>query len=60
VDVERLTVEVPATGARYAFVLDAASQQRFVNGLDDISITMGRDADIGDYERRRPSWLLTR
>ena len=57
VDVERLTVEVPATGARYAFVLDAASQQRFVNGLDDISITMGRDADIGDYERRRPSWL---
>ena len=60
VDVERLTVEVPATGARYAFVLDAASQQRFVNGLDDISITMGRDADIGDYERRRPSWLSTR
>ena len=60
VDVERLTVEVPATGARYAFVLDAASQQRFINGLDDISITMGRDADIGDYERRRPSWLLTR
>ena len=60
VDVECLTVEVPATGARYAFVLDAASQQRFVNGLDDISITMGRDADIGDYERRRPSWLLTR
>ena len=60
VDVERLTVEVPATGARYAFVLDAASQQRFINGLDDISITMGRDADIGDYERRRPSWLSTR
>ena len=57
VDVERLTVEVPATGARYAFMLDAASQQRFVNGLDDISITLGRDADIGDYERRRPSWL---
>lgn len=57
VDVERLTVEVPATGAIHTFVLDAASQQRFVNGLDDISITMGRDADIGDYERRRPSWL---
>jgi 3-isopropylmalate/(R)-2-methylmalate dehydratase small subunit len=51
---------VPATGARHEFVLDAASQQRFVNGLDDISITLGRDADIGDYERRRPSWLLAR
>ena len=60
VDVERLTVEVPATGARHAFVLDAASQQRFVNGLDDISITMGRAADIGDFERRRPSWLQVR
>ena len=60
VDVERLTVEVAATGARYPFVLDAASQQRFVNGLDDISITMGRDADIGDYERLRPSWLSAR
>jgi 3-isopropylmalate/(R)-2-methylmalate dehydratase small subunit len=60
VDVERLVVEVPATGARHEFVLDAASQQRFVNGLDDISITLGRDADIGDYERRRPSWLLAR
>ena len=60
VDVERLTVEVPATGARHAFVLDAASQQRFVNGLDDISITLGRAADIGDYERRRPSWLQVR
>ena len=60
VDVERLTVEVPATGASHAFVLDAASQQRFVNGLDDISITLGRDADIGDYERLRHSWLSAR
>ncbi|MFM8712751.1 MAG: 3-isopropylmalate dehydratase small subunit, partial [Actinomycetota bacterium] len=40
VDVERLTVEVPSTGARHSFVLDAATQERFLNGLDDIGITM--------------------
>ncbi len=60
VDVERLVVEVPSTGARHPFLLDAATQQRFIEGLDDISITLGRDAAIGDYERRRPSWLSTR
>ena len=57
VDVERLTVEVPSTGARHSFVLDAATQERFLNGLDDIGITMSHDAAIGEYERRRPAWL---
>ena len=60
VDVERLTVEVPATGARHVFVLDAATKERFLNGLDDIGITLSHDAAIGDYERRRPTWLATR
>ena len=57
VDVERLTVEVPSTGARHSFVLDAATQERFLNGLDDIGITMSHDAAIGEYEGRRPAWL---
>ena len=60
VDIERLTVEVPATGARHVFVLDAATKERFLNGLDDIGITLSHDAAIGDYERRRPTWLATR
>lgn len=57
VDVERLTVEIPATGARYPFVLDAATQQRFVEGLDDISITLSHGIAIDDFEGRRPAWL---
>ena len=57
VDVERLVVEVPATGARHPFVLDASTQERFVNGLDDIGITLSHDSHISDYERRRPTWL---
>lgn len=60
VDVERLIVEVPSTGARYSFVLDAATQERFLNGLDDIGITMSHDAAIGEYEGRRPAWLAAR
>jgi 3-isopropylmalate dehydratase small subunit len=40
-------------------VLDAATQERFVKGLDDIGITLAQDAAIGDYERRRPAWLTT-
>lgn len=57
VDVERLVVEVPSTGARYSFVLDASTQQRFLQGLDDIGITLGHATEIDDYERRRPAWL---
>ena len=60
VDVERLVVEVPATGARYEFVLDASTQERFLQGLDDIGITLSHDAHISDYESRRPAWLATR
>ncbi len=60
VDVERLVVEVPATGARYEFVLDASTQERFLQGLDDIGITLSHDAHISDYEIRRPVWLATR
>ena len=60
VDVERLTVEVPSTGARHSFVLDAATQERFLKGLDDIGITMSHDAAIDEYEGRRPAWLAAR
>jgi len=60
VDVERLVVEVPSSGAVHAFVLDAATQERFTKGLDDIGITLAHDAAIGDYERRRPAWLTAK
>ena len=40
VDVERLLVEVPAIGLEEPFPLDAATQERFLNGLDDVGITL--------------------
>ena len=57
VDVERLSVEVPSRGLAYTFALDASTRERFLNGLDDIGITLANESAIGDYESRRAAWL---
>jgi 3-isopropylmalate/(R)-2-methylmalate dehydratase small subunit len=57
VDVERLVVEVPSTGIDSPFELDPATQRRFIEGLDDIGITLGHEADISAYEEQRAAWL---
>ena len=57
VDMERLTVEVPAKGFKESFPMDAPTQHRFLNGLDDIGITMTHVDEISAYETRRPTWL---
>jgi 3-isopropylmalate/(R)-2-methylmalate dehydratase small subunit len=57
VDMERLTVEAPAIGLVAAFPLDPATQVRFLEGLDDIGITLGAARDIEAYEASRPAWL---
>jgi 3-isopropylmalate/(R)-2-methylmalate dehydratase small subunit len=57
VDMARLVVEVPAAGIVEPFPMDAATQHRFLAGLDDIGITLAHGADIDDYETRRAAWL---
>ena len=57
VDVERLTVEAPAIGFEAAFSMEAATRQRFLEGLDDIGLTLRHTGAIDDYERRRVPWL---
>ena len=57
VDVERLTVEVPAAGITATFPMDPQTQHRFVEGLDDIGITLAHASDIDSYETTRPAWL---
>jgi 3-isopropylmalate/(R)-2-methylmalate dehydratase small subunit len=57
IDVERLTVEVPAAGISASFPMDPQTQHRFINGLDDIGITLSHAADIDSYEKARPAWL---
>ncbi len=57
VDVERLVVEVAALGIAEPFPLESDVQHRFVNGLDDIALTLTHADDIATYESTRPAWL---
>ncbi len=57
IDVERRILSVPAIGIEEPFPLDDATRERFLEGLDDIGITL-RSADaIDGYEGSRPAWL---
>ena len=57
VDMEQLTVEVPAAGIDVPFPMDPQTQHRFLNGLDDFGITVTHAAAIDTYEAARPAWL---
>jgi 3-isopropylmalate/(R)-2-methylmalate dehydratase small subunit len=57
VDVERLVVEVPSIGLDEPFPMDPQTQERFLNGLDDVGITLKYESAITAYEQTRPSWL---
>ena len=59
VDVDRRMLEAPAIDLAVDFPLDDATRERFLQGLDDIGITL-RSADLIDsFERGRPNWLPT-
>jgi 3-isopropylmalate/(R)-2-methylmalate dehydratase small subunit len=57
VDVERLVVAAPAAGLEGAFPLDAFTQHRLLEGLDDVGLTLRHEEDITAFEARRPTWL---
>lgn len=57
IDVERRTVSAPAAGIEAEFPLDESTRNRFLNGLDDIGITLGHADRIATYEAERQPWL---
>jgi 3-isopropylmalate/(R)-2-methylmalate dehydratase small subunit len=57
VDMERLRVEVPAAGIDESFPMDPQTQHRFLEGLDDVGITLTHADAIDTYEATRPVWL---
>jgi 3-isopropylmalate/(R)-2-methylmalate dehydratase small subunit len=57
IDVERLVVEAPAIGFLAPFPLEPPTQRRFLEGLDDIGITLTHEAAISAYEAQRPAWM---
>jgi 3-isopropylmalate/(R)-2-methylmalate dehydratase small subunit len=59
IDVATRTLLAAAAGVSTTFPLDDFTQMRFLEGLDDVGLTL-RNADaIGAYEARRPAWLPT-
>ncbi len=61
VDLEARTIragEGPGT-VEDSFDIDDYTRWRLLEGLDDVDITLGHDADIASYEQRRPAWLPT-
>ena len=57
VDVDRRTVSAPALGIEEPFPLDDATRERFLQGLDDIGITLRSAGAIDTFESSRPSYL---
>ena len=61
IDVERrrLTASGAAGVIECDFPLDDATRERFLEGLDDIALSLRYADDIADYEAQRPDWLPT-
>jgi len=57
IDVVARTLSAPAAGVATAFPLDDHARTRFLEGLDDIALTLRHEGEITDYETGRPGWL---
>ena len=59
IDVTNLTLEAPEAGIACSFPLDAATQERFLEGLDDIGISLRSAEAIENFTAARPAWMPT-
>ena len=59
IDVERLLVAAPAIGLSAPFPLDPFTQNRLLEGLDDIGLTLRHEAEITTFEATRGDLLPT-
>ena len=57
VDMKQRKIEVPAANIDERFPMDDATQHRFLNGLDDIALTMTHVDEITSFETNRPAWM---
>ena len=58
VDLEQQTITAPG-GEVLHFPFDASQRHRLLNGLDDIGVTLAREAEIAAYESARPASIDT-
>ena len=57
VDVDRRTLSAPAIGLEVDFPLEDSVRERFLEGLDDIGITLRTEDAITTFEEQRPAWM---
>lgn len=57
IDVDRRQVEVPELDLAVDFPLDDATRERFLEGLDDIGLSLRHADAIDSFESARPGWL---
>ena len=57
IDVTRCMIEAPAAGLSGTFPLDPFTRERFLNGWDDIGLSLRYADDITAYERSRAPWM---
>jgi 3-isopropylmalate/(R)-2-methylmalate dehydratase small subunit len=59
IDVGTRTLLAPAAGVSTTFPLDDFTRMRFLEGLDDVGLTLRNAEAIAAYEAARPAWLPT-
>jgi 3-isopropylmalate/(R)-2-methylmalate dehydratase small subunit len=59
IDIELRTLEVTGLDLLVDFPLEDSIQHRFLNGLDDISLTLLHEPEITAFEATRPAWMPT-
>ena len=57
IDVEARTLVAPGAGIEATFPLDDHTRTRFLEGLDDIALTLRHDDAVAAYEATRPDWM---
>ncbi|MDQ2825554.1 MAG: 3-isopropylmalate dehydratase small subunit [Actinomycetota bacterium] len=59
IDVDARTLLAASAGISTTFPLDDFTRWRFLEGLDDIDLSLRNEDAIAAYEAARPSWLPT-
>ncbi len=56
VDIEALSVAAPSIGFEAKFILNEFTRYRFLERLDDIGLTLAKEAEISAFEANRPAF----
>ncbi|MCA1690795.1 MAG: 3-isopropylmalate dehydratase small subunit [Actinobacteria bacterium] len=57
IDVETATLSAAAAGVAVEFPLDLHTRDRFLQGLDEVALTLRHEDAISRYESTRQNWL---